>query len=267
MADAGQHAADLSIATFTKIHDQMRAVAISLQELEARPRGLVNAAARTVAEKEPLLQAADLGFVQRTAHRELVDFLKVVARVGQTVGEVAVVGQQQQPRRVHVQPAHGKEPDARRVVHQVHGPPPPVVVGVRADDAPGLEQQHVDLADLGLDPAPLDGDAIAGGVYPGRRGRDRRAVDRDGPLGDEPLARPARGDACVGERLVKPDPTGCIAEVVVTVHRGGSYTSPAPQDSSTFARYRQQVAAPIADVGEDPWPGESERSWTGSLAS
>ena len=45
----------------------------------------------------------------RPGHRRQVGLGHLVAGVGQMVGELAVIGQQQQPRRVGVEPSHGIE--------------------------------------------------------------------------------------------------------------------------------------------------------------
>ena len=120
--------------------------------------------------------------------------------MGQPVGQVAVVGQQQEAFAVGVEAAdrehsrvRGDHVDDRRAA-----------VGVsRSGDDPGrLVQQVMDEAGLGADRRAVDLDAVGRGVDPAPQFRDL-AVDGDPALGDEILTGPAAGHAGGGENLLE----------------------------------------------------------------
>jgi len=112
-----------------------------------------------------------------------------VARVHDPVGEFAVVGQQQQPLGVPVEPANWEQ--ALPGLNQVHDRPTLALVLHRRDVAAGLVEQDGAQALWAEDPA-IDLDLIGRGVDPGAKLGDRRAIDEHPPAGDQFFGRPAR---------------------------------------------------------------------------
>ena len=106
VADLGQQAADFAVLAFRQHHFQQRAVLV--MRLDGRlfrpgkPLGQVDAAANSL-EHLRLGLAGDL---------DQIGFRHFVAGVAEPVGEFAVVGHQDQPLAVQVEPSHGKQPDA-----------------------------------------------------------------------------------------------------------------------------------------------------------
>ncbi len=120
------------------------------------------------------------------------------ARVGERVGEVAVVGEQDQAGAVGVQAPDGVQ--ALAGGHEVDDGGPPVGVGRRGDH-PGRLVQRVD--DARARPAhelAVDRDRLVAGDV-ARRVGDHGAVDGHPPVDDERLRRAPRRDAGVSQVL------------------------------------------------------------------
>ena len=101
-------------------------------------------AVRPVVELDAVAQPAQRARAQRSGHLGQVLLLDAEARMGEAVGQLAVVGEEQQALRVGVEPAHGEHP--RLGGHEVdHGRAAVGVLG-RRDDAGGLVEQVVDQA-------------------------------------------------------------------------------------------------------------------------
>ena len=137
---------------------------------------------------------------RRTAHLGTIDPRDLERRVGQPVGQLAVVGQQDQARRVRVEPPHrieplaaGDERDDRRPSLRVLG---------RAHVARGLVERVDDVLALQGGHAAVDRDVVAL-PHVARRIADDLAADGDAPGEHELLRGPARGDAGVGEVLAE----------------------------------------------------------------
>ena len=131
-----------------------------------------------------------------------VDLLDAVARVGELIGQRAVVGDEDQALARHVEPADVEHPpDARR--QQVDHARPTARVASRRDDARRLVDGEV------LQPNPrqrfaVDFDLLLGAIDPGAEFGDDLAVDLDATLGDVLFAFAAARQAGGGEHLLQP---------------------------------------------------------------
>ena len=113
-------------------------------------------------------------------HLDEVGLLDAEARVHQPIGQVAVVGQQQQPLAVLVEPADGVDALAD-VRHQVDGQRPAGRVVIGAEVAARLVDQPVDRLFRVPDRLAIDGDALLARIdlaCPARGRRGRRSVTR-----------------------------------------------------------------------------------------
>jgi hypothetical protein len=102
IADGGDHPFDLVVFAFRKREAQLPFV-----------RGLARGGAhraRVVLQHDTLQQAADLALIDRVLGDDLVNLGHVVLRRTHAVDELAIVGQQQHPGRVLVEPADGLDP-------------------------------------------------------------------------------------------------------------------------------------------------------------
>ena len=141
-----------------------------------------------VVELDAVAQPADRPGADRTAaDGGQVLLVDAVAGVGDAVGQLAVVGQQQQALGVGVEPADREHPRLGR--HELDDGRAAVGVLGRRDDAGRLVEQVVDEAGLGADRRPVDLDEVDVGIdAPAEHGD--LAVDRDPPGGDQLLADP-----------------------------------------------------------------------------
>ncbi len=148
-------------------------------------------------------------FAQRTQRRgcrpafdlDEVLLFHAVARVGEQLGEVAVVGQQQQPFGVEVEAADGE--DARLLRNEVeHGG---AIVGVVRGGhvARGLVEQPVHEVAVDDHRDPVERDPIGRRVDAPAEHR-HLTIDRHPALGDEHLVGASRTEARTGEHLLQP---------------------------------------------------------------
>ena len=152
MADGLAHPPDLAVAAL---------VDRDAQHPRAR-LGHLRRRRRAVVELDAVAQPAHRPRRHRTAaDRGQVLLVDAVAGVGDAVGQLAVVGQQQQPLGVGVEPADGEHPwlggdelDDRR---------PSVGVACGGHHATRLVQQVVDEAGLGADRRTVDLDEVVSG--------------------------------------------------------------------------------------------------------
>src|SRR5690606_18528834 len=143
------------------------------------------------------------GTRHRTPHLAQVRLGDAVRGVGELVGEVAVVGEQQQALAVGVQPSDVEHPGGHPV--QVVGDGAATLLVVHGGDhAAGLVERQVHQVRVGHYPLPVHVDHRGGRVdlvaQPGHH-----AVDRDPAVGDQLLAGPPGSDPGGGEDLLQPD--------------------------------------------------------------
>ena len=206
-------------------------------------------------------------------HQGLVLFFHPVARVGQPVGQVAVVGQQHQPLAVGVEPPH--RVDARLRRHQAgHGAPPLRVVG-RADHPQRLVQQVNDMARCFLPrihrhthPLAVQGHLVLGRVHARAQLRDHHAVHLHAPGADHLLGGPARGHPGVCQHLLQPFPAGrrgragALRRGARGVGRGGGFfDGPPGSGRRRGAAWRFRSRAGRADImGRRDIPARARRA-------
>ena len=123
------------------------------------------------------------------------------ARVEQAVGEVAVVGDQEDAAGGEVEPAHRVEAGAG-AVQQAHHRGATLGIGEGGDHAAGLVEHQV-ARGLGDEAAAVDLDDVDAQVGPGTQLADHLAVHADAPGQDELLAGAPRGDARSGNDLLQ----------------------------------------------------------------
>src|SRR5690625_4725242 len=144
----------------------------------------------------------------------------LVGGVGEAVGELAVVRQQQQPLGLLVQASDVEEPLGP--VGDVLGQGgPPLRVAHGGDHAGRLVERHGELGLVQLQPYAVDVDDGGDRVHPGAQLTDDDAVDGHPPGGDEALAGAAGAVAGAGQDLLQPH----ALRLVHVVHRSSSSRS------------------------------------------
>jgi len=188
MPDGGEHPLDLVLASLVEHElDATRAEAADARGSRA-----------TVVELDPLTQLSQRSVVRVAFDHGDVRLLDAVARVGEPVGELPVVREQEHASRVGVEPPDRY--DAWLVRHELDDRGPPLGVARGRDDTGGLVEEDVPKR-LPRHLPPVDLDAVTradDGVE-----LSRLAVDGD-PAGlDQLIGAPTRGDPCPGEERVQ----------------------------------------------------------------
>ncbi len=121
--------------------------------------------------------------------------------MGEAIGEVAVIREDEQALRIGIEPPYRKH--ARFGRYQVGNDLPPLRVACRADYPARLEQQVIRQPGTGRKRQAVDRDPRRLRVYllPDTR---RLAVDSDPPRSDQILGAPTGGVTRAGYQLVEP---------------------------------------------------------------
>lgn len=150
--DGEEHAADLAAAAFAN-RDRELELIVGYETAQAQ------GSAQCAVDLDTAAQGGELVFGDRHLEAEPVLFFDLVAGMRQGEGEVAVVGEEEEPRGVAVEAAYGvKAGDARRGGDEVEYGAAPEIVAFRGDEAGRFVEQEIG----------------SGGVGDG----DRRAVER-----------------------------------------------------------------------------------------
>lgn len=218
-----QHAADLAVAPLEQLHVEDRLLAVPRDHVEATRLGLAAGASLAVGEEDAALEALDVIVGELPRHGDLVALVHLVARMREPVGELAVVGHEQQARRIHVEPTDRVEPQAAGMVDEVDRARATLGIAVGADHALGLEEQHVRHARVAAHAAAVGDDLVLDRVDPRGQAGDDGAVHLDEALGDHLLATASAGHARIGKELLQADAARGVGEGVVGLGHAGKY--------------------------------------------
>jgi len=157
----------------------------------------------SILELDTAPEAGDVAGRRLTLDLGQVLLVDAEGGVCESVGEVAVVGQEQEPFGVRVEPADREDPGL--VGDQIDDGGPPVGVARGGDDPGRLVQQVVDEVGRRRDRNAVDLDSLGLGVDPPAQ-LGNFPVDGDPAVVDELLARPPAPIAGPGENLLQPLP-------------------------------------------------------------
>ena len=205
MADPIHHASNLTVPTFSKGDEQTSPLPIAAKHDEVAFRGPDRFPGATVDQVETATDLVENVVLDASLHGDVVPLVNPVARMGQSVGEIAVVGEQQQTRALEIETTHAEEPALRRMIDEIEGELPSLGILGRAHVALGLEQHDVVVSTPFLDPATVYSDVIGLRVHEAREALDDRAVHRDRTVLDECFGGSTRCDPRVGQDLLDPD--------------------------------------------------------------
>jgi hypothetical protein len=152
-------------------------------------------------EPDALRQLVEHVLRRVASHDSAIDFLDAELGVRQTIGQLAVIGQEHQPNAHLVEPADRIHAlgDLRQQVDdaRLSGR---VVVG--RDVTLRLVDRDVDRF-LAMDHLPVEGNLRLARINLGPQLSNDRSVDGNAALENQFLTSPARADACVREDLLK----------------------------------------------------------------
>ena len=205
VADGGQHSPHLPVAPLIYGQFDFRRpfALLTFRRAEgADDSHSLGGGRRAVVQGHAARQTAQVVGIGDARDRGAVGLGDVVARVGQSVQELAVIGQENQSIAVGIETAHGAQQGLVLKVHQVGDDARGVDVGAGADDSARLVQGNI-IPLFGLD----DGAAVERHLVRLRvnlrtqLGHDL-AVHPHPPLLNQGLARATRADAGGGEHFL-----------------------------------------------------------------
>jgi hypothetical protein len=195
VAQAGQHAADLAVATFSDRYLYKRPGAVPLQQPHLRltraSLGQVHAARHL-----PHVRRRDLA-----CHGGDIRLGHLVPGVRQAVGEVAVIGHEERAARINVKPPHREQPRPR-VLEEIDRPAAAGGVVIRAHHAHGLVEKPV-FGVLQPQPLSVQSDVLRLGVGLDAQFGRQTAINRDAAGQDDRLACPPRAPARTRQQFLK----------------------------------------------------------------
>jgi hypothetical protein len=193
VADGLEHAADHALAAGVNGDLDAGAIFARAEELGVGGTG------GTFFEHNSLFESCEVGLGWPALDLRLVDLLDAEARVGEAVGEVAVVGDEEEALGVGVETAGGVEAGLH-LGQEVENGAAAAVVGGGGDGAAGLVEEEVALG--------LEGDGPAVYFYSLSLGVDGAAgigddlsIDADAAGADEVGSLTPGSDSCVGDEL------------------------------------------------------------------
>ena len=203
--DPGQQAANLAVLPLGQHNFQQRAVPLGFDErrrLGGEP---------SFREVHPLLQLIDN--LARGDPRDLhaVDLFDLEAGVGQAMGQLPVVGDQQQPFAVLIQSPDGEQP-LGRLGEQVDHPGTSLGIAVGAEH-PGRLVDEVVRPAVNVEPFAIEADILHVGIDAGPQFGDGLTIDGHAARGDVLFATAAGADAGHRQQPLQPHARGGILTV------------------------------------------------------
>ena len=193
MADRLHQAADLVVLPL--VQGQLQpGVVLGLEQADAVRGQPLPFHAHARGQPRQRLLAGDV------AHLGLVHPRHLVARVGDALGEVAVVGEDDEALGADVEAADREQPGHRG--HQAHHGGTALRIVARRDHAPRLVEEEVDRLRGGSDAHAVHADVVGGDVRLRSQLADGLAVHGDAAVGHHLLGRAPRRDARPGQDLL-----------------------------------------------------------------
>src|SRR5262249_15321868 len=191
---------------------------------------------------------------------DLVDARDLVTRMEQPVGELAIVGEKDEPLGVVVEPAHRVEP-AELLREEIDDDRPPFRIASARDVATRLVKERVARGGFRRQRPAVDGDRIALGVGLGARLEPRQTVDGDAAGGEERFSSAARRQARARQDLAEPDRRQwrallcrCPAASRARPRALRAPRAPPPRGLPRAGRRPPPPAARRAPARPSPWP-------------
>jgi hypothetical protein len=154
-------------------------------------------------EAHTATQPSQLATAGRAVHLHVIHALDLPGGMHETLRQGPVVGQQEQPRALQVEPPDRIDPFTELRQQGAHGRPS-FGIRERAHDAAGLVERDDPPSGPARDAFAIDGDLVSGGIGTGTELSDHRAVDADSPGTDQLLGAAPRRDAEGTQDLLQP---------------------------------------------------------------
>ena len=202
VADFLEHFAQLAVAALDENHFIPGIVALAdLADAGRRGANLFRAGLPAL-NGDARAQQVEFGFAGNPGHFHQIGFFHAGGGAGQAVGQLAVIGHQQQAFTHVVQAADRVEPLAH-LVKELHHRGSALGVLDRGDKAPGLVEDKVTQALGALEQLAIDANMVAAAVGLGAQLCDDFAVDLHPALLNEFLGLAAAGDTGLGQDFLQ----------------------------------------------------------------
>ena len=203
VANLLEHLAQLAVAAFDEHHFVPGIVPLS-HLAHARRRGVHLAGAGLFAiDLHAPAQHIELSLGRLATHLHQVSLLNMRSRASQFVGQLAVIGHQQQAFAQVVEPSHRVEP-LRHLGEELHHRGAALGVARRSHKAPGLVENEVAVPLRFADQLAVHADVVAPQVSLGAQRRHHLAVHLDAAFGDQLLGVTATRDPGLRQNLLQP---------------------------------------------------------------
>jgi hypothetical protein len=209
-----QERANLDVSVFAEIevHHRLPSVAVHQSKRTAHDIGAgLGADPRT---KQLALKRSHRALVDAPVDGEVVTLLHEVTRVREPVCEGAIVGEENEPTAVKVQPTNAIEARAARMLDEIDRARSSFGVAVGADRPARLEEHDVDMPLRSSDLSPVHLNSIADGIGPRRQHVDNFSVHGDGTSADEIFTLAPRCNPGVGQNALKANAARFFREFV-----------------------------------------------------
>ncbi len=188
-----EHAADLAVASFVKLHPDPAVPVSAFQEFD--PHGAQQFATLRDAFQHP----CGHGLAENAAHLNMVYLAEMGFRIEQALRQHRVIGEEQKPLARLVEPADRREGRNVDMVETAEDRRPALGIVAGGHEAARLVQHEIDPGLRGND-GSVDGDPVRFDIDPLREIGDLPAGDADTPFGDQLFGLRPRAVAELGER-------------------------------------------------------------------
>lgn len=205
MVDPIHHATNLTIPPLSKGDEQSRTFTVATQDDKVALRGPGGLAGLPVHEVETTAHLVEGLVLHAPLDRDVVSLVDTEPWVGETIGKISIVGQQEQPGTLQVESADAEEAAAGGMVDEIDRQFPTLGILGGADEAFRLEQHDVMVATPLLDLATMYLDGVGLGIDETWQALDDVAVHGDRALLDQCFGGSSRCDTGIGQDLLDPD--------------------------------------------------------------
>ena len=187
--------ADLTLAALAQHNTKPRPLVSRLDQIDPGRRGRLTVKDHTLA---PLAHGLR---VERLIEERAILLLHLVARVGELVGQLAIIGKQQETLAIDIKPAHGI--DAGGDIDQIDHCRATLGVIHRRDHANGLIQHQVGAGRRLTDGLAINLNHILTEIHPGTGLLNHTAIHRHATGGNHAFTVATRRDARTSEHLLQ----------------------------------------------------------------
>ena len=190
---------NLQIAMFRKfkMHHSALAIAIDQHQRTARRQLLA-----TTRRKNLALEFLDSRFIKISIKRDVVTLRNFVARMRESIGELAIVGENEQARGIEIQSTDAIQARLLRMIDKINRARTTFGIAVGAHRATRLEEHHIEVLLGAFERLSIDKNRVALSINPRGQHVNDVSIHRDCAAENELFALASRRYTCFGEDLL-----------------------------------------------------------------